>query len=157
MPCVASTAAAPPPCQYARANQVNNAATIVSAVASPQRVGACVDAANRDAYRRRYRGRRRGGGAQQQRVHGDGPGPRNQGEEQVRLPPRVRAREGRKTARRRALQERLAALERERDQLKAELERFKARQRRLEETQAQVRDRIAWALDSLHNILEGKG
>jgi hypothetical protein len=31
------------------------------------------------------------------------------------------------------------------------------RQRRLEETQAQVRDRIAWALDSLHNILEGKG
>ena len=55
------------------------------------------------------------------------------------------------------LQERLAALERERDQLKAELESFKVRQRRLEETQAQVRDRIAWALDSLHNILEGKG
>ena len=53
--------------------------------------------------------------------------------------------------------ERLAAVEGERDALKEELERFKARQRRLEETQAQVRDRISWALDSLHNILEGKG
>ena len=57
----------------------------------------------------------------------------------------------------RQLRERLAAVERERDALKEELERFKARQRRLEETQAQVRDRIAWALDSLHNILDGKG
>ena len=56
-----------------------------------------------------------------------------------------------------SLRERLAAVECERDALKEELERFKARQRRLEETQAQVRDRIAWALDSLHNILEGKG
>ncbi len=55
------------------------------------------------------------------------------------------------------LLERLASLERERDALKAELDHFKARQRRLEETQEQVRDRLAWALDSLHNILEGKG
>jgi len=55
------------------------------------------------------------------------------------------------------LRERLEAVEGERDQLKEELERFKARQRRLEEAQAQVRDRIAWALDSLHNILDGKG
>ena len=55
------------------------------------------------------------------------------------------------------LRERLAAVECERDRLKEELESFKARQRRLEETQAQVRDRISWALDSLHNILEGKG
>jgi hypothetical protein len=55
------------------------------------------------------------------------------------------------------LRERLEAVECERDQLKEELERFKARQRRLEEAQAQVRDRIAWALDSLHNILDGKG
>jgi predicted nuclease with TOPRIM domain len=55
------------------------------------------------------------------------------------------------------LRERLEAVECERDQLKEELERFKLRQRRLEETQAKVRDRIAWALDSLHNILEGKG
>jgi predicted nuclease with TOPRIM domain len=56
-----------------------------------------------------------------------------------------------------SLRERLAAVEGERDALKEELERFKARQRRLEEAQSQVRDRIAWALDSLHNILEGKG
>ena len=55
------------------------------------------------------------------------------------------------------LRERLAAVECERDALKEELEHFKARQRQLEETQAQVRDRIAWALDSLHNILDGKG
>ena len=55
------------------------------------------------------------------------------------------------------LRERLAALECERDQLREEVESFKARQRQLEETQAQVRDRIAWALDSLQNILEGKG
>ena len=39
----------------------------------------------------------------------------------------------------------------------AELERSKARQRQLEETQAQVRDRIAWALDSLHSILDRQG
>jgi hypothetical protein len=56
-----------------------------------------------------------------------------------------------------SLRDRLAAVEGERDALKEELERFKARQRRLEETQAQVRDRISWALDSLHNILDGKG
>jgi hypothetical protein len=56
-----------------------------------------------------------------------------------------------------SLREQLAAVECERDKLKEELESFKARQRRLEETQAQVRDRISWALDSLHNILEGKG
>jgi hypothetical protein len=55
------------------------------------------------------------------------------------------------------VQERLAALERERDQLREELEHTRVRQRQLEEIQAQVRDRLAWALDSLHNILEGKG
>jgi hypothetical protein len=55
-----------------------------------------------------------------------------------------------------ALQERLAALERERDELREELERANARQRRLEEVHAQVRDRIAWALDSLQSILAGK-
>ena len=52
---------------------------------------------------------------------------------------------------------RLAALERERDALRADLQRAEARVRNLEKTQAQVRDRIAWALDSLHNILDGKG
>ena len=56
-----------------------------------------------------------------------------------------------------ALTDRLAAVERERDALKDELERSKSRLRLLEETQSQVRDRIAWALDSLRSILQGKG
>jgi hypothetical protein len=55
------------------------------------------------------------------------------------------------------LADRLALVERERDALKAELERSRSRLRLLEETQSQVHDRIAWALDSLHTILEGKG
>jgi hypothetical protein len=54
------------------------------------------------------------------------------------------------------LVQRLAVLERERDALKEELDQSKARVRQLEDSQAQVRDRIAWALDSLHNILDGK-
>jgi hypothetical protein len=56
-----------------------------------------------------------------------------------------------------ALAERLATLERERDALHQELERSRSRVRLLEETHAKVCDRIAWALDSLHNILDGKG
>ena len=52
---------------------------------------------------------------------------------------------------------RLSALEKERDQLKADLQKAEARLRSMEKTQAEVRDRIAWALDSLHNILDGKG
>jgi hypothetical protein len=55
-----------------------------------------------------------------------------------------------------ALKERLAALERERDALRAALEHEQARARKLEELQAVARDRIAWALDSLQNILETK-
>jgi hypothetical protein len=54
------------------------------------------------------------------------------------------------------LRERLAALELERNTLRAELERSEARVQALEKTQANVRDRIAWALDTLQNILEGK-
>ena len=54
-------------------------------------------------------------------------------------------------------QQRLAAVERERDALRGELKRALAHVQRLEETQAQVRDRISWALDSLRNILDGKG
>jgi chromosome segregation ATPase len=54
------------------------------------------------------------------------------------------------------LQQRLAAVERERDALREELERCEAHMRRLEENQLQVRDRIAWALDSLHDILDKK-
>ena len=52
------------------------------------------------------------------------------------------------------LQERLAAAERERDALRVELERVQARMRVLEETQANVRDRIGWAVELLHDILE---
>jgi len=68
--------------------------------------------------------------------------------------PRAKAKGGRAGG---SLADRLAAVERERDSLKDELERSKSRLRLLEDTQSQVRDRIAWALDSLHNILEGKG
>jgi len=50
----------------------------------------------------------------------------------------------------------LSALERERDQLRVDLQRAEVRVRSLEKTQAEVRDRIAWALDSLHNILSAK-
>jgi predicted nucleic acid-binding Zn-ribbon protein len=56
-----------------------------------------------------------------------------------------------------SLKARLSTLERERDALQADLQRAEARVRDLEKTQAEVRDRIAWALDSLHNILDGKG
>jgi hypothetical protein len=68
--------------------------------------------------------------------------------------PRVKAKGGPAGG---ALVDRLEAVERERDALKDELERSKSRLRLLEETQSQVRDRISWALDSLHSILEGKG
>jgi len=61
------------------------------------------------------------------------------------------------TASESALKERLTALERERDSLRAALEREQARARKLEEVQAAARDRIAWALESLQNILEAKG
>lgn len=67
---------------------------------------------------------------------------------------RVKAKGGKAVG---TLAERLAAVERERNALQEELERYRSRVRSLEETQAKVRDRIAWALDSLHNILEGKG
>jgi hypothetical protein len=57
----------------------------------------------------------------------------------------------------RTAQQRLSALERERDALREELTRAEERLSLLEKNQADVRDRIAWALDSLHNILQGKG
>jgi chromosome segregation ATPase len=56
-----------------------------------------------------------------------------------------------------SVEQRLAAAERERDALRTELARAEARMRLLEQNQADVRDRLAWALDSLHNILQGKG
>jgi len=51
----------------------------------------------------------------------------------------------------------LAALERERDALRAELDQAEERLRVMEKNHADVRDRIAWALDARHNILQGKG
>jgi hypothetical protein len=41
--------------------------------------------------------------------------------------------------------------------LREELERAEERLRELEKNHADVSDRIAWALDSLHNVLQGKG
>jgi hypothetical protein len=55
-----------------------------------------------------------------------------------------------------ALIERLAAVERERDALLSALSLEQERCRKLEEVHAAVRDRIAWALDSLQSILEAK-
>jgi flagellar motility protein MotE (MotC chaperone) len=57
----------------------------------------------------------------------------------------------------RTVQQRLAALERERDTLRTELAEAEERLRALEKNHAHVSDRIAWALDSLHTILKGKG
>jgi septal ring factor EnvC (AmiA/AmiB activator) len=54
------------------------------------------------------------------------------------------------------LQLKLAALARERDALRDELKRCEARLQQLEGTQAEVRERIAWALDALQNILARK-
>lgn len=45
-------------------------------------------------------------------------------------------------------------LEQERDQLKAELEAARRRIAELEAARAQVLDRIDWAIDSLHNVIE---
>ena len=53
-------------------------------------------------------------------------------------------------------QQQLAVVERERDALRSELKRVQSQMQRLEQTQAQVRDRISWALDSLQNILDNK-
>jgi len=54
------------------------------------------------------------------------------------------------------LNERLAALERECEALRAELERERSRRKALEEVHAAMRDRIAWALDSLQAILDAR-
>jgi hypothetical protein len=50
----------------------------------------------------------------------------------------------------------LRALERERDALRTAFEREQVRARKLEEANASARDRVAWALDSLQNILDGR-
>jgi hypothetical protein len=53
------------------------------------------------------------------------------------------------------LQLKLVAIARERDTLKDELRRAEARVRQLEQAQAEVRERIGWALDALQHILAG--
>jgi hypothetical protein len=55
-----------------------------------------------------------------------------------------------------AVRERLAALERERDALRAELEREQARAHKLEEANTAARDRVAWALETLNDVLGTK-
>ena len=54
------------------------------------------------------------------------------------------------------LLERLAVIERERDALLAALSLERERRRKLEEVHAAVRDRVAWALDSLQAIIEAR-
>ena len=54
----------------------------------------------------------------------------------------------------RQAQQRLESLERERDRLKGELADALARITRLEEARDQAVNRIDWAIDSLHNVLE---
>lgn len=55
-----------------------------------------------------------------------------------------------------SLKDRLRAAERERDALRATIERERVRIRKLEEANASARDRVAWALDSLQNVLDGR-
>ena len=55
-----------------------------------------------------------------------------------------------------ALRERVAALERERDALREALEREREHGRRLQQANVAARDRIAWALDTLRSVLDGR-
>ena len=119
-----------------------------------------VDAADANTYRPWFGGtvpqlsRRAASG-----IRDDGQAPRSKGEDEDRTRSRRRAARQDQGGHQRGepVKDRLSALERERDALRADLQRAEARVRELEKTQAQVRDRIAWALDSLHNILDGKG
>lgn len=52
---------------------------------------------------------------------------------------------------------RLLALQRERDALLAQVAELQQRCRTLEESQANVRNRLAWAIDSIESVLQGKG
>lgn len=55
------------------------------------------------------------------------------------------------------LMARLAALESERDALAGEVQVLQQRCRQLEETTAHVRNRLAWAIDSVESVLQNKG
>jgi len=72
------------------------------------------------------------------------------------VPAGARALRGREEIEGSTLQLKLEAMVRERDALKCELQRCEARVQQLEEAQAQVRERIAWALDALQSILSGR-
>ena len=48
-------------------------------------------------------------------------------------------------------------MRRERDSLKSENDALKARIAELEANAAHVRNRLAWAIDSVETILDGKG
>lgn len=52
------------------------------------------------------------------------------------------------------LAEAVTALKREREQLKAELVEARARIAELEKARKDALDRIDWAIDSLHNVLQ---
>jgi len=52
---------------------------------------------------------------------------------------------------------RLSALENERDALAAEVQTLQQRCRQLEEATAHVRNRLAWAIDSVESVLQNKG
>jgi hypothetical protein len=51
----------------------------------------------------------------------------------------------------------VAQLRRERDALKSEADELRKRVAELEANQAQVRNRLAWAIDSVQSVLGGKG
>jgi hypothetical protein len=147
-----------PACQYVGAIRVNNASG-AGALQSPERLLTLQATAPIVLL---AEGSAAGGGARQRRVATMA---RRRASKARSSPGPVRAGTARgkpagakdRTEAPGGLRAQLVMLERERDELRAELARSEARRRRLEETHAQVRDRIAWALDSLHNILGGKG
>lgn len=69
------------------------------------------------------------------------------------VPPRKGGRAAPKEAKRKS-ESPLAALERERDQLKAQLDDARAAIAKLEHAREEALNRIDWAIDSLHNVLE---
>jgi hypothetical protein len=70
-------------------------------------------------------------------------------------PPRQRSGRAAPADPKRDAQGRLEALERERDQLKVQLSDAQASIIRLEQARDAAVNRIDWAIDSLHNVLEG--
>lgn len=56
-----------------------------------------------------------------------------------------------------ALEARLRALETEREGLLSQIETLQQRCRQLEDNAAHVRNRLAWAIDSVESVLQSKG